>query len=163
MLQRVLAVILFSVVFTSTAAQAAVFKCVTAEGVAKFSNRPCPAQVLSGDSEAHQLYRDLQKELVKGSAIISSAQGGTAQVLSCQKKQKAYVDNLSTFEPRVKVQAARFNGFQSSYALLQQCGTCQSRARRHCTGAAKALNQVKSDIVNSQVKIERPAWARRYD
>jgi len=163
MLQRVLGVILFSLVFTFSAAQAAVFKCVTAEGVAKFSNRPCPAQVLSGDSEAHQLYRDLQKELVKGSAIISSAQGGTAQILSCQKNQQAYLDNLSSFEPRVQVQDLRFQGFQSSYELLRQCGACQSRARRYCTGAVKALNQVKSNIVNSQVKIERPAWARRFD
>lgn len=144
-------------------AQAAVYKCVTAEGVAKFSNKPCPAKVLQGNTEAHQLYRALQAKLAEGGSIISSAQGGTTQILNCQKQQRAYLGRLAVFEQRVKVQEARFEGFQSSYELLQQCGACQARARRACSDAAEALNQVKSGIVNSQVKMERPGWARRYD
>jgi len=154
---------LFAAALAATSAQAAVFKCVTAEGVAKFSNKPCPARVLTGDSEAHALYRDLQAALVKGSSIISSAQGGTAQILNCQKKQKVYLDDLSSFEPRVAAQKANFKGFAPSLELLKQCGVCQSRARRYCAGAAEALNKVKSDIVNSQVKLVRPAWAKNYD
>lgn len=163
MLKKVLSAGVLALVLAASASQAAVFKCVTAEGVAKFSNKPCPAKVLTGDSEAHRLYRDLQAALVTGSGIISSAKGGTEQILSCQKKQKTYLDYLSSLEPRVASQEAIFKGFDPVLALLKQCGACQSRARRYCTGAAKTLNKVKSDIVNSQVKMERPAWARRYD
>ena len=163
MLRSFFCAALFVSVLAPAIAQAAVYKCVTAEGVARFSSKPCPAKALEGSTEAHQLYRALQAKLAEGGSIISSAQGGTTQILQCQKQQRVYLDRLAVFEDRVKAQEQRFKGFQSSYDFLKGCGACQARARRACSDAAAALSQVKSGIVSSQVKMERPGWARRYD
>ena len=141
---------------------AAVFKCVTSAGVAKFSNKPCPAKAFKGDTDAHKLYAELQTFLVKGSDIISSAQGGTAGIIRCQKSQKQFLKQMDSLTASVRKQEQQFKGFQKSYDLLRQCGACQSRARRYCGNASKELSLLKSAIVNSQVKSERPGWARRY-
>ena len=161
--QRVILFITLITIFAASfSTKAEIYKCVSADGVAKFSNRPCPKKQLNGKSEPYQFYKELKTLIGENQTRIKSVGGDTASIMACQTKVK---QDLKSY-PALHSKAAEMSKYSDAYpkvaSLAEQCVGCAYRHLSFCEKALAELDKIKSDLVNSQFVYKPPAWLKKY-
>lgn len=146
----------------SNPTQAEIFKCISADGVAKFSNRPCPKSELKGNSEPYQFYEQLKSLIAENQNLIRSMGGDTQSIMNCQAEAKQELKAYPALHKKAKELSTISKAYSPAVKLIEECVGCSYRHLSYCENADKELDRVKTDLVNSQFVYKPPAWMKKY-
>lgn len=141
--------------------QAAVYKCVDKNGVASFSQRPCPAKKAEGDTEAHKLLKELRMLSNQGNEVVNSVGADLDSIRSCQAQAKQYHAQWQSFAQRIDGLPKDHKAMKQAYASLEECGICSARGNRRCDTARQQLNEAQNLLVKSVDQNNPKGWASR--
>ena len=143
-------------VFSSTVVSAEIFKCLDENGRSSFSQTPCPAEVVSGDSEVHQLWREMRVLVNKGVNIYSALGPDVQSILECKHSVEAFSAELDAIDVRLEALSANeHKNLFLAQAQLRQCGQCRSAARQYCLNSTEFLNLEMNTLLSDQQTLAR--------
>lgn len=157
-MKRILFAVLFMLPLVS---QAAIYKCVDERGVASFSQRPCPAKKIEGDSEAHKLHKEMGLLLSDGQSLVNSVSGDMQSIIACQNAKQAFLQRWELLQPRVDALATSHKNLKKAHNTLEYCGVCTARGMSQCRSARKQLNDAQNKLVKSVDQDNPKGWAHR--
>lgn len=137
-----LALLALFMVFNSLFTQAEIFKCRDGNGRASFSQQPCSAATVVGNSEAHKLWREMRALVNEGYNIYKKIGPDVSSIIACNDTAKVYGLKLDGIDKRLQAVSvnehpALFKAQQS----LRQCGQCRASAVQYCQQASQWLDK----------------------
>ncbi len=141
--------------------QAAIYKCVDDRGVASFSQRPCPAKKVLGDTDAHKLHKELGVLVDEGQGIVTSISGDMKSIIACQDSKDAFRQSRKMLQPRIDGLGDEHKALKKAYAALEFCGVCKARGLSQCRAARTYLNEAQNSLVTSVDQANPKGWAHR--
>jgi hypothetical protein len=120
---------------------AEIYQCRDAKGKAVFSQVPCPKEKISGNTEAHKLWREMQVLVNEGSAIYQLLGADVDSILNCRKNAQLFSEKLDPLDARLSSLSMEQGKYlRMAQRSLRECGQCVSSSQYHCENAAKELN-----------------------
>jgi Domain of unknown function (DUF4124) len=150
---------LFAVFALSNSAQAAIYKCVNAKGVASFSQHPCPKQKIDKDTDEQKLFHQLKALTAEGEHIVHSVTGNYESIKLCQGKAAEFHYKWKKLQPQVDTLSKEFKSLSKAYQTLENCGICKSRGRPQCSKTRNLLNAAQNMLVKSNEQRNPKGWA----
>ncbi|MGH1374178.1 MAG: DUF4124 domain-containing protein [Cellvibrionaceae bacterium] len=141
--------------------QAAIYKCVDDRGVASFSQRPCPAKKVVGNTEAHKLHKELGELTDTGQNLVTSISGDMKSIIACQDSKKVFEKNRKALQSRVDGLTDEHKALKKAYATLEFCGVCKARGLSQCRTTRSYLNEAQNTLITSVDQANPKGWAHR--
>lgn len=141
-------------------AMSAIYKCVDKQGNTSFSSKPCPAKKISGNSDAHMLWKDLKVMSDRGKEIVRSVGADLDSIKVCNTRSKRYKTDVQQLKPRIDQLSQKHIEMIKAFEILPECGVCKARGAARCSLVDRHLDSAKNELVEIPVK-QPPPWARR--
>ena len=126
----------------SSLASAEIYKCRDANGRASFSQTPCPASVVTGDTEAHKLWREMRVMVNQGQSIYKKLGPDVSAIIECKNSAKAYALKLDEYDQRLQtVSEHKHPALFEAQRYLRECGQCRASAMQYCKRADTELDK----------------------
>lgn len=126
----------------SLSSQAEIFKCRDASGRASFSQQPCPETNVVGNSEAHQLWREMRVLVNEGGDIYKKMGPDVPSIIACNNAAKAFGLKLDAIDKRLlSVSPNKHAPLFEAQRQLRECGRCRSSAVNYCKQASQSLDK----------------------
>ncbi|MEJ2415684.1 MAG: DUF4124 domain-containing protein [Exilibacterium sp.] len=139
---------------------AAVYKCVDDQGNTSFSSIPCPTKKITGDSEAHKLWKELKAFSTRGRLIVRTIGADVESIKACRIRSNEFKEDLAVLGEKVEKLEQEHADIRRAYRALQDCGVCQARGMGQCSKADRLLNSAKNALVEIPEK-QPPPWVRK--
>ncbi|HEY9037254.1 MAG TPA: DUF4124 domain-containing protein [Pseudomonadales bacterium] len=130
----------------SPSALAGIYKCVSPEGKASYSQTPCPDSAIEGNTQAHQLWRTLRGLVVEGKVFSTSLKGDVESIQQCQAASAAYVARVDLLAKDAQAVALHHPHLYRAFELLHECGRCRFAALSYCEKADVELNDAMNTL-----------------
>ncbi len=141
--------------------QAAIYKCVDDRGVASFSQRPCPAKKVIGNTDAHKLHKELGKLTDAGQNLVTSISGDMKSIIACQDSKKTFDQNRKALQSRIDELTDEHKALKKAHSVLEFCGVCKARGLSQCRAARTYLNEAQNTLIKSVDQANPKGWAHR--
>lgn len=97
---------------------------------------------MTGNSEAHKIWRDLRSMASRGRNISKQLGADLESIKQCTRSSQAYLDDVTAFEPRMSaIDANKHQHLFSAQQLLLECGRCRVSAQQYCSEAEQHLDK----------------------
>ncbi len=145
-------VVLLTFFFAPSMVVAEIYQCVDSNGRPSFSQTPCPVETVTGDSAAHNLWRDMLVLVNRGKDNANKQGADIQSIINCKNREAEFAQTLDAIDQRlIDLSSIEHKHLYAAQRSLRECGTCRSSAISYCTKAAKSLEK-ESAVLMPQLK-----------
>ena len=98
--------------------------------------------VVIGDSQAHQLWREMRVLANRGRSITERLGADVQSIIACRSREIDFSGELDVMDKRLQgLSVVEHKYLFAAQQSLRECGTCRSSALHYCGLASKQLEQ----------------------
>lgn len=125
---------------SSTDASSEIYRCIDARGHTSFGDKPCPIELVRGNSKAHGVWHKMLPMVKEGLKVYSHLGPDYHAIRSCMSQSENYHKRLDEIsEPLNKLSQKKHGNMFLALENLKECGTCRVSAPNYCEKASEHL------------------------
>lgn len=123
-----------------------IYRCKDNSGRVVFQQTACDEGRIAGNSQAHQVWRQLRVISAKGRDNLSTLQGEVESIAACERNMKRFQGELDNLRGQVVQLSRKHLYIGRAFGSLEECGVCRSSAISNCTLADQYLDKALAKL-----------------
>ncbi len=138
--------ILCGMILPVQADSSAIYKCKGSNGKMVFQQTPCDEKSITGNSPAHQVWREMRVMVSKGSDNLTSLGASVESIKQCKRNMEVFKSELESIRPKVAKVSRQHPNLAKAFTYLEQCAVCKTSAESFCHSADKSLDEAMVNL-----------------
>ncbi len=139
-------VMIFIASYTNLAVSATIYKCKDDKGKLIFQQTACNEKNVMGDSDAHNLWKEMRVLASEGKGILNWLGADLESIKQCNRDIKVYEKKVLKLKNRVSRVELDHKQLAKAYAYLKECAVCKTSAASNCIAAEASLEKAVSNL-----------------